>query len=173
MREGPGIFSLEAEEFVQLLANLDDEAFSDALFELMNEASEVNLSQFTGEFEDSTVQVAQAERFLQEHFAPLYREAEALLDNMAEGIKGYDLPAMTETEIETLLNHYEPTQTQLTSPSFEFFLGKLLDKAKKAVQGAANLAKKVFGVLKIEACSRVRGTRPSPLGILRPYICGM
>lgn len=141
MRDGAGAYQPEAEEFVQLLADVRDEMFDEALFELMTEASDLRLDRFTGEYGDPAAQVAQAERFLQEHFEPLNREAEALLDNMAQGMKDYDLPAMTETELENLLDRYEPVGTQL-SPSFEFFLGNLWNKAKGVVKGAINLAKK-------------------------------
>lgn len=129
MRNGAGTYQPEAEEFVQLLADVHDETFNEALFELMNEASDMRLDRFTGKYGDAAAQTAQAERFLQEHFEPLNREAEALLDNMAQGIGCYDLPSMTETEMENLLNQYEPVGTQL-SPNFEFFLGKLWQKAK-------------------------------------------
>ena len=141
MRDGAGTYQPEAEEFVQLLADVHDEMFNEALFELMNEASDLRLDRFTGEYGDPAAQTAQAERFLQEHFEPLNREAEALLDNMAQGISGYDLPSMTETEMENLLNQYEPVGTQL-SPNFEFFLSKLWQKAKGVVKGAVNLVKK-------------------------------
>lgn len=144
MPDGAGMYRPEAEEFVQLVAGLHDETFNEALYELMSEASALYSDRFTGEYGDPTAQAAQAaqaERLLQEHFAPLEREAESLLDNMAQGMTGYDPLAMAETELETLLSQYEPVRTQL-SPTFEFFLGGIFNKIKKGVRGAVNLAKK-------------------------------
>jgi hypothetical protein len=149
MRDGAGTYAPEAEEFVQLLTDLNNEMFNEALYELMTEASTVSSDRFAGRYEDPAAQAAQEaqiEGFVQEHFAPLNREAEALLDNMAQGMRGYDPLAMTETELETLLDGYEPVGTQL-SPSFEFFLKGLWNKAKGVVKGAVNLVKKGVGTV--------------------------
>src|SRR5919199_3013573 len=95
--------SPEAEDFVQLLAELEDEEFDEAVKGLANEASELYREQFVGEDSALVPQSAETERLLEAHFEPLVNEAEALLDEMARGIERYDLLAMSETEIENLL----------------------------------------------------------------------
>ena len=132
----------EAEELVQFLANVRDPAFNDSLYELMNEASDLVEGRYTGEYGDPALQTAEAERLLHEHFAPLYRETENLLDGMAGGLDRYDLREMGETELENLLGEYQPAAGTLQPVSFEFFLKNIWNKATKVVKGAVDLAKK-------------------------------
>ena len=131
----------EAEEFAQFLAELRDEEFDEAVKGLVNEASELYQEQFMGESGDLGPPPAEAERLLEAHFEPLAREAEMLLDRMAEDAGRHDLTAMSEAEVDTFLNRYEVPADQL-SPNSEYFLEGFLGKLKSAFKGAVNLAKK-------------------------------
>jgi hypothetical protein len=131
----------EAEEFAQFLAELRDEEFDEAVKGLVNEASELHQEQFVGEDGALGSPPAEAERLLEAQFEPLVREAEMLLDKMAEDTQRHDLTAMSEAEIDTFLNRYEVPRDQL-SPNSEYFLENFLGKLKSAFKGAVNLAKK-------------------------------
>src|SRR5215217_2742989 len=131
----------EAEEFAQFVAELRDEEFDEAVKGLVNEASELYQEQFVGEDAAIGPPPAEAERLLEAHFEPLVREAETLLDRMAEDTRRHDLTAMSEAEVDTFLNQYEIPTGQL-SPNSEYFLENFLGKLKRAFKGAVNLAKK-------------------------------
>src|SRR5215210_4626467 len=131
----------EAEDFVQLLAELRDEEFDEAVERLVNEASELYQEQFVGESGALVSSPAEPEGLLEAHFEPLVREAEALLDEMTREVERHDIAAMSGAEIDTLLNQYEVPRDQL-SPNSEYFLENFLGKLKRAVKGAVNLAKK-------------------------------
>src|SRR5215204_4285846 len=136
----------EAEDFVQLLAELRDEEFDEAVQRLVNEASELYQEQFIGESGALVPPSTEAERLLEAHFDPLAKEAETLLGEMAGEVERHDITAMSEAEIDTLLNRYEVPRDQL-SPDFEYFMENFLGKLKRAVKGAANLVKKGISVV--------------------------
>jgi hypothetical protein len=128
-----GTIDPEAEEAMEFLDELYDEEFDEALFELVSEAAELYEDRFESEYGDPLIQKMQGMRFLEQHFAPLVQEAEALIDTLAEEVKQLNSSSLGESELESFIDRYAP-QTHL-SPTFENFLGGL---AKKAV----NLAKK-------------------------------
>ncbi len=130
----------EAEEFARFVAELRDEEFDEAVKGLVNEASELYQEQFVGEAALGPPP-AETERLLEAHFEPLAREAETLLDRMAEDVGRHDLTAMSEAEADTFLNPYEIPTGQL-SPHSEYFLENFLGKLKSAFKGAVRLAKK-------------------------------
>jgi len=134
-------YAPEAEDFVQLLAELRDEEFDEAVERLVNEASELYQEQFVGESGALVSSPAEPEGLLEAHFEPLVGEAEAFLDEMAGELERHDITAMSGAEIDTLLNQYEVPRDQL-DPECEHFLENFLGKLKRAVKGAVNLAKK-------------------------------
>jgi hypothetical protein len=135
----------EAEEFAQFLAELRDEEFDEAIKGLANEASELYQEQLVGESGALGPPPAEAERLLEAHFEPVVREAEMLLEKMAEDVGRHDLSAMSETEVDNFLNRYEAPAGQL-SPHSELFMENFLGKLKRAVKGAVNLVKKGISV---------------------------
>lgn len=140
------IIDPEAEEFVSFLAELHNTEFDEAVFELVNEAADLYESRFEGEYGGLAGQTIEAERFLEQHFAPLTGEVEALLDNIAEDIESQNLDTMSESEIDAFIDRFEPSQE--LSPSFENLWGWIKKKAKKAAKWAKKkakaLAKKAF-----------------------------
>jgi len=129
----------ESEEFIQFLGELHDEEFDDAVFELINEASALYEDRFIHEYQDTSSQSIGAERFLSAHFEPLEHELETLLDTLADDIKNRDFSAMTEAEIEALIDSYQPNRE--LSPNFENFGGWFKKKLKKAAKWAKKKAK--------------------------------
>lgn len=133
-------------EFSQLLAEMYDESFNDVVREMGAEAISQNLSQFSAEVQENAASMPQAERFLNEHFAPLAERAESMLEQFAEALGRYDVRTLTEAEIDRIAEQFHPTEGE-AAPLFEQFLGKLWNKAKSLAKGALNLAKKGIGAL--------------------------
>jgi hypothetical protein len=91
LEEREGMLEPGAENFAPLLAELYDEEFDEAVFELINEAADLHETRFQGELGAPGTQGIEAERLLERHLAPLVREAETLLEAMAEGAGQHDL----------------------------------------------------------------------------------
>ncbi|WP_163093060.1 hypothetical protein [Bacillus cereus] len=144
----------EAEKFAEMLAELYDHEFDEAVFELVNEVNNL--------YEER-----ESEPMLEAYFEPLIRETELLLENMAKGIESYDLKNMNEEEIETLLDKFEPVQTQLPD-HFEYFFKKAFKKAKNAVKGAVKLIKK--GFQHINPSSILHKLKPIIMPLLRKVL---
>ncbi len=137
----------EAEDLAELLAELEHEGFNDAVNRLVSEASELYQEQFLGESGVFSVRASvEPEQLLEGHFEPLAREAEKLLDQMAQEMERYDVAAMSEAEVDTLLNRYEGPMGQLP-PNHEYFMENFLGKLKKLAKGALRIAKKVGGAV--------------------------
>ena len=138
----------EVAEFSEIIGELKDTLFREALEQLADEAVETHSEQLAGEYGDREARDQEAERLLNDHFAPLAAEAEAMLDRLFQRLEGYEAESLTDTEIERISNEVLPTAPM--SPASEQFLGGLLRKAGKLVSGAVNLAKKgVAGAVKL------------------------
>ncbi len=130
----------------ELLADLEDESFTAAVYEMAAEAQEavgqkgpggglaVYASQEAAEFE--------AERAYEQHFAGLAAEAERLHSAVAEGFSRYDLTYTSEAELESLVTQFVPALSMPLSPAQEQFVGALVRKIGGAVKGVVNLARK-------------------------------
>lgn len=141
--ESGGLLDPEAEEYVAFLNELYDEEFTEALAGLVDEATAIYEAQFTHEQEDPQTIGYKAERLLEQHFAPLVGEAEAMLDALARELSQHDPNTLSEGEIDTIVDRYKPS-VELT-PSFEEFFGKLWKGIKKVTKKAVGLAKKGIG----------------------------
>src|SRR5215212_2018257 len=135
----------EAENLAELLAELEHEGFNDAVNGLVNEASELYQEQFLGETGAFVRPTVDPEQLLQEHFEPLARETERLLDEMSREMERYDVTAMSETEVDTLVSRFEPPR-DLLPPNHEYFMenffGKIGGFIKKVAGGAIKLVGK-------------------------------
>lgn len=138
--EGGGLVDPETEEYVAFLNEFYDEEFHQALSTLVNEAAAIYETSFPHEQEDPQTIAYQAERLLNQHFAPLVAEAETKLEALARELSQRDPNTLTEDEIETIVDRYQPA-VELT-PNFEEFLGKLWKGVKKVASKAVDLAKK-------------------------------
>ena len=136
---GVETLSPESAELHELLFQLYDEEFDEVLSEIAHEAWEA-VSQRAEPFGE-TGTTASAEQFLQDWSAPVRREAESMLDNIAQAVSEHDVASMSDSELDTFFERFEPRATGL-EPYFEDFLGKLVSKAKKLAKKAVDVAKK-------------------------------
>lgn len=150
----------EVAEFSEITAELKDTLFREALEQLADEALEAHRDQLSGEYGDRETRDLAAERLLNDHFAPLAAQAEAMLDRFFERLEGYEAESLTDTEIDRISMEVMPTGTPM-SPASEQFLGGLLRKAGRLVSGAVKLARKG-----VEGAVQLAGKGLSALGKL-------
>jgi hypothetical protein len=81
---------------------------------------------------------------LEQYFEPLLREANAMIGAAAAEIGRRDLGGLTDNEIETIVDRYQPSAD--LSPAFENFFGKLKKAITKVVKKGVDLAKKGISV---------------------------
>lgn len=143
--EGSGLSDPVGEDYVTFLNELYDEEFNEALTGLLNEASEIIETQFITENEDPQISGYNAERLLNQHFAPLITQAEEMFEALAREFNSRDLNTLTEGEIDNIIDNYH-TSVEL-SPNFEEFWGKLKKTVKKVAKKAVSFAKKGIKVL--------------------------
>lgn len=138
--ETGGVIDPETEEYVQFLNELYDEEFDEALYGLVSEAASLYEVRFTHENGDFRIIGYEAERFLNQHFAPLITESEAMLGSLETELSQRDIKSLSEYEIGEIVDRYKPS-IELT-PNFENFLGRLKKAVKKVAGKAVDLAKK-------------------------------
>jgi hypothetical protein len=131
----------ETEAYVTFLNELYDEEFDESLANLIDEAGDIYQNQFAYEHSDPQTVGYQAERVLQQHFAPLVGEWETLLETMSRELGQRHVQSLSEAEIDTMVESYQPSAA--FSPNFEQFWGGL----KKFVKKSVSLAKKGVGAL--------------------------
>jgi hypothetical protein len=152
----------EAEAFGELLSELYDQELDEVLNEISQEAW--SAASDRAETFGETVGSATAEQFLEEWIDPLRREAEALLENIAQSASEHDLASMSEAEFDGFFERFEPTGTGLET-YFENFLGGLWNKAKKIAKKAVDVAKK--GLTMIPGVGALLGRLK---GLVRPLL---
>ncbi len=138
--ETGGVIDPETEEYIQFLNELYDEEFNEALYGLVSEAASLYEVRFTHENGDLRIIGYEAERFLNQHFAPLITESEAMLGSLETELCQRDIKSLSEYEIGEIVDRYKPS-IEFT-PNFENFLGKLKKVVKKVAGKAVDLAKK-------------------------------
>jgi len=131
--------SPETTEMHDLLLELYDHEFDEVLAELAHQAWEA-VSERSAPFGE-TGTTASAEQFLREWTEPVRRQAEAMIDTIAEAVSEHDLSSMSEAEVDSFFERYEPRATGL-EPYFENFLGGLWNKVKSVAKKAIDVAKK-------------------------------
>lgn len=128
----------------ELLTELRDPEFEDALAEIVQEAAGVHAEQgalFSGE--TGGLGPSRAAEATYEHFEPLAVSAERLLDEIAGLVGERDASALGESDVQQLLESFESVGLpQLESPAFEEFLGGLKRLAKRVVSKAVDLGKR-------------------------------
>ncbi|HKP15531.1 MAG TPA: hypothetical protein VJT85_05685, partial [Gemmatimonadaceae bacterium] len=138
--------SAHAEAFASLMNDLHDEEFSEALEDLVNDASAVLEEGFSGEIGDPERERFAMERTIRTYFEPLRASADEMIDRIATELAERDVSAMSDGEVDELFEGFAPMEGEL-SPAFEGFLGGLLKKAKGAINAARKVATKVAGVI--------------------------
>jgi len=137
---GGGLIDPRAEEYALLLNELYDEEFEETLFALASEAAALHETRFAHEHADPRTSGYEAERLLEQHFAPLLAETQAMLGSLATELGRRDAGSLTDEEIDTAVERYQPSGD--LSPNFEDFFGKIKRAVKKVARKAVSLAKK-------------------------------
>lgn len=130
----------EAEEFAAFLAELYDQEFDDAVLELVNEAASLYETQIESEYSGMGAHYVEAESILGEHFAPLAREMENLVEALAEEVESRGIHNLAEAEIDNFVDQYAPSSN--LAPNFENLFGGWKKKLKKLAKKGISLAKK-------------------------------
>lgn len=131
---GAGEADTRAEAFAELLGELYDPEFEDAVVDLVHEASAVAEERFAFEAGDPWAERVEAEHGIRDYLEPLALECEAMVDRVAEGVGAAELTAMSESELEDFLNRFAPGATSLP-PTLDQFGGSFFRKLKKGVTG--------------------------------------
>jgi len=165
----PELFTPEQEAYAELVQELYDQEFDEALFELMVQARGLHEEQLV-----SGPQSVDSERVITQHFNQLIREAEAMVDGFAREFGDREVSTLTQNELEAFADRYTPSTS--LAPEFEDFLGKW---GKKLVKGVTSLAKKAgkfavkvgLGPILATALAKVRTlVRPLLENVLRRAI---
>lgn len=135
------IFSPIAEEYVDLLGELNDRDFSDAISQVAGELEETWIPKISNEAAMGSRYIPFATQQAENYINPLVQEADTIFDSIKEHFSGNDLADYSETEIEEYFSNLEYGRGNFT-PAQEQFLGGLVKKAKSVVKKGINLAKK-------------------------------
>lgn len=131
----------KAELYAEVVSELESEEFEEAVTDLVHEAAALAEDRFSYEGGTAAQERMEAEHGLREYLEPLASEMEALVDRVAESVRGTDLSTMAEGEFENFMEGLTPADTGL-SPTQEtviqeFFLGKIkgaLNKVRSIAQ---------------------------------------
>jgi len=142
---GEGLTNPEAGEYMVVLNELYDEEFDRSIYELLSEAVELGNNRLTYETSDSRTHGYAAEQMLAQHFTPLMRASEGMINFLTTNLANREATSLTEGEIEDLVDRYQPPEG--LSPEFENFFGVLKKVVGKVAGAAASLAKKGIGAV--------------------------
>jgi len=156
--ETQGIVAPEMEEYVAFLNELYDEEFNDAIADLADEATEIYQNQFESEYGDPVLQKREASYLLETHFNPLISETEAFVEGLIYELEQHDLDAISESEVDEIIDRYEP--------EFEGGIGKFFRRAgRKLKRAAKKLGKKLRKTVRSVAKRAKKGIKAIGKGI--------
>jgi len=135
------VASQVSEQFVQFLGELNDNEFTDALYELAAEMEDKWLPKISNEAAMGDHYVPFATQQAREFITPLLMETETMIDRVAQHFSGNNLADHTDKEIESFFGELEFNHDSF-SPAQEQFFGKIFDKVKSVVKKGVDLAKK-------------------------------
>src|ERR1700712_2234282 len=104
---------------------LRDEAFDESLSELLAETEDAIGQRFSDESPGSS---GERERIAAAHLAPTQYAAGQYLERLDEGLAGQDLEALSDEQLDELMDRVEPELSEV-SPAGEEFIGGLIRKA--------------------------------------------
>jgi hypothetical protein len=133
--------SQASEELVQLLGELNDSEFSEALYEMSVEMEDTWTSKVSNELAMGDKFIPFALQQGREYIQPIAQETEAMIDRIAEHFSGNNLAGHSDAEIESFFSEMEFDHGKY-SPAQEQFLGKIFKKVKSVVKKGVDLAKK-------------------------------
>jgi hypothetical protein len=145
----------EAEELAEdIFESLQDEAFEEALTNLVGEVAELVDQRLVGETGAGLAMQRQA--LGNSHLAPIGFEAERYLEQLAGAVEGVDVASLSEAQLDELLSRYDPDPAGVT-PAGEEFIRALARKAKGVVNAVKTVASKVVSPLLGPALRKLRG----------------
>lgn len=121
------------EAYAEIVNELHDEEFDEALFELQAHARALHDDHLS-----SGASRDEADRALTQHFSQLVREAESMVDAVAHEFGTRDQTKIVESELEAFAERYSSSMT--LDPEFENFFGKLFKKVTNVVKNVAGKA---------------------------------
>ena len=130
-----------ADEYLELLSELEDNEFHESLYEVATEMEDSWGSKISNEMAMGTQFVPYALKQGRAYYAPMLRESDRLLDAVAEHFSGNDLADHGEVDVELFFETLELNNEGL-SPIQEQFLGGLVKKVKSVVKKGVDIAKK-------------------------------
>src|SRR4029079_15777518 len=137
-----------AQTYAELVSELSDSEFGEALEDLVSEASAVAEDRVSSETADSDARRFEAERAVRAYLRPIASSAEEMLEQMSQELTSLNLTSASESEVDARLERFSAPSSDI-SPVAEQFLGGLLKKAKNAVKAAAKVAGKLSSILPV------------------------
>ena len=150
--------------FEELLTDLHDEEFDEAVVELVNEAEAFYKDRMPND-ENNASYHGKVEQLLNHHFEPLIMEAETLLDSMAERAERTDFRSMQDDEIDRVFDDFVP---RTENPVFDFFLKRLRRKARRVAKKAVKMARK--GIKKLDKVLPISQTLKKIKALVKPLL---
>jgi hypothetical protein len=139
---GNGASTRVSESFVELLAELHDNEFSDSLHAIANELEENVLSKVSDEANTNGNHSRYIRQRAQNYFAPLYNEVDSMIDKVSSYMSQNE--SASDTTIERFINELEFDNT--LSPAQEQFFGKIINKVKSVAKKVKSVAEKLSPV---------------------------
>ncbi|MCF1752344.1 hypothetical protein [Mariniradius sediminis] len=165
----PGLFqqntSLAQEEFVSLLAELNNREFAETLFDLAHEFESHLEEEVKIEFFDGESQIVKSK--FKKYIDPVVTETHAMIDKVSDFFTENQFSEASETEFELYLQNLEFEHIRF-SPAQEQFLGKVFDKVKSVAKKGIELAKK--GVNAVGKILPIQQVLEKIKGLVRPLL---
>lgn len=134
-----------ANEFTGFLGELNDQEFSDNLYELAAELEETWNSGISNETAMGEAFVPYARQKSATYFSPLISASENMIDRISQRFSGYIPAELSGSEMEAFFNEVASDHSGL-SPAQEQFFGSLFNKVKNVVKKGIELAGKLSPV---------------------------
>ncbi len=123
----------------EIMEELHDEEFEQAVEDLINDVRGVYELQFQGELEHNPTE---AERQMELYLAPLGERITAGIDQMIAEVTPIDNEALDEVQLDGFLENFE-FHAEFEEPAFNNFFGKIFKKIKKVAKKGMKVLKKV------------------------------
>lgn len=123
----------------EIMEELHDDEFDEAVEDLVNAVREAYEDRYRGEIDHGSME---AERQMWTYLAPLDRELNGAIDRLVEGLVQIDNELLSDEQLEHYLDNFE-YRTDFEQPEFEAFFGKIWKKVKKVAKKGLKTLKKL------------------------------
>ncbi|MDH3337082.1 MAG: hypothetical protein OEM76_04575 [Gammaproteobacteria bacterium] len=137
--EGQALESAESVLHREIMEELYDEEFEDAIADLINEIRGRHEERYQGELSLNSEAVEQE---MWQSLAPLDQQITGAIDQLIDGLVGIDNELLTEAQLESYLENFE-YETDFEEPEFEAFFKKIWKKVKKVAKKGLKVLKKL------------------------------